>query len=189
MSVPDQHVAESKLDEVFWNISKSHYIERDKPIFPDDCVYKLFRIFCMIGEMVENDDGQIEVYYQSDPDNKYINFEKKYFLMIIYLMCIILKTQVAMAAGEVENVAHRFLTSLGRGTEWDPEDFDSVAAVIQAFKFGIFLTIIESKYAKDVDEGGLKEAVTDIHDYFVIDAIKKVIILHALIVSIIFRLN
>jgi len=140
MSVPDQRVAESKLDEVFWNICKSHYIERDKPIFPDDCVYKLFRIFSMLGEMVENDEGQIEV---------------------------------AMAAGEVENVAHRFLTSLGRGTEWDPEDFDSVAAVIQAFKFGIFLTILESKYAKEVDEGGLKEAVSDIHDYFVVDVIKK----------------
>ena len=79
-----------------------------------------------------------------------------------------------MAAGEVENVAHRFLTSLGRGTEWDPEEFDSVAAVIQAFKFGIFITILESKYAKDVDEGGMREATTDIHDYFVIDAIKKV---------------
>lgn len=79
-----------------------------------------------------------------------------------------------MAAGEVENVAHRFLTSLGRGTEWDPEDFDSVAAVIQAFKLGIFLTILESKYAKDVDEGGMIEAVTEVHDYFVVDAIKKV---------------
>ena len=79
-----------------------------------------------------------------------------------------------MAAGEVENVAHRFLTSLGRGTEWDPEDFDSVAAVIPAFKFGIFLTIMEEKYAKEVDEGGLKEAVSDIHDYFIKDVIKKV---------------
>ena len=61
MSVPDQHVAEKKLDEVFWNICKSHYIERDKPMFPDECVYKLYRIFSMLGEMVENDDGQIEV--------------------------------------------------------------------------------------------------------------------------------
>jgi len=140
MSVPDQHVAEAKLDDVFWSVCKSHYIERDNPIFPADCVYKLFRVFSMLGEMVENDDGQIEV---------------------------------AMAAGEVENVAHRFLTSLGRGTEWDPEDFDSVAAVIPAFKFGIFLTIMEEKYAKEVDEGGLKEAVSDIHDYFIKDVIKK----------------
>ena len=74
MSVPDQHVAESKLDEVFWNISKSHYIARDKPIFPDDCVYKLFRIFCMIGEMVENDDGQIEVYPQTEAYNNILGY-------------------------------------------------------------------------------------------------------------------
>ena len=73
MSVPDQRVAESKLDEVFWNICKSHYIERDKPIFPDDCVYKLFRIFSMLGEMVENDEGQIEV-----ASNKH--------LLIIYIL-------------------------------------------------------------------------------------------------------
>ena len=76
MSVPDQRVAESKLDEVFWNICKSHYIERDKPIFPDDCVYKLFRIFSMLGEMVENDEGQIEV-----ATNKHL------FFMYLY-MCI-----------------------------------------------------------------------------------------------------
>ena len=82
MSVPDQHAAESKLDAVFWNISKSHYIERDKPIFPDDCVYKLFRIFCMIGEMVENDDGQIEVYHQTEYYNKYFKRETYHsFLM------------------------------------------------------------------------------------------------------------
>lgn len=61
MSVPDQHVAEAKLDDVFWNICKSHYLARDNPIFPVECVYKLFRIFSQLGEMVENDDGQIEV--------------------------------------------------------------------------------------------------------------------------------
>jgi hypothetical protein len=38
-----------------------HYIERDKPIFPDDCVFMLFRIFCMLGELVENERGKIEV--------------------------------------------------------------------------------------------------------------------------------
>lgn len=78
-----------------------------------------------------------------------------------------------MAAAEVEAVAHRFMTSLGRGTEWDAEEFDSVASVIQAFKFGIFVTVLESKYAKDVDEGGMREAVTDIHDYYVLDVVKK----------------
>ena len=39
-----------------------------------------------------------------------------------------------MAAGEVENAAYQFMMSLGRGSEWDPEEFDSVASVIPAFK-------------------------------------------------------
>ena len=78
-----------------------------------------------------------------------------------------------MAAGEVENVAYQFMMSLGRGTEWDPEEFDSVASVIPAFKFGIFVTVLESKYANDVDQGGLKEAVRDVHDVYLIDVVKK----------------
>ena len=55
-----------------------------------------------------------------------------------------------MAAGEVEHAAYRFMVSLGRGDEWDPEEFDSVARVIHAFKFGIFLTVLESKYTRSV---------------------------------------
>ena len=42
------------------------------------------------------------------------------------------------------------------------------------FKFGIFTTVLESKYAKDVDEGGMREAVSDVHDYYVLDVLKKV---------------
>ena len=45
--------------------------------------------------------------------------------------------------------------------------------MIPAFKFGIFITVLESKYAKDLDEGGMREAIRDIHDYFVKDIIKK----------------
>ena len=57
--IGDQHSLEAKLDDVFWTLCKSHYLERDNPVFPDDCVFKLFRIFCMLGEMVENDEGQV----------------------------------------------------------------------------------------------------------------------------------
>ena len=35
-------------------------------------------------------------------------------------------------------------------------------------------TIQESKYAKDVDAGGLREAVKDVHDFFLLDVVKKV---------------
>ena len=65
------------------------------------------------------------------------------------------------------------MSSLGQGTDWDPEEFDSVVEVIPAFKFGIFLTVLEGKYAKDIDEGGMREAIRDIHDYFVKDILKK----------------
>jgi len=140
MSIPDQHKNESKVDEVCWEVCKSNYLERDNPLLPDDCVYMLFRIFCMLGEMVENDKGLLEV---------------------------------VMAAAEVENASFRFMSSLGQGADWDPEEFDSVVEMIAAFKFGIFLTVLESKYAKDLDEGGMREAIRDIHDYFVKDVIKK----------------
>ena len=65
------------------------------------------------------------------------------------------------------------MINLGRGVEWDPEEFDSVAAVIPCFKFGIVVGVLESKYARDVDEGGLREAVRDTHDYFLMDVVKK----------------
>ena len=79
-----------------------------------------------------------------------------------------------MAAGEVEHAVYQFVSSLGRGAEWDPEEFDSVASVIPAFKFAIFLTVLESKYAIDVDEGGLRESIKDVHDFYLLDVIKKV---------------
>ena len=52
---------EAKVDEICWELCKSNYIERDNPLLPDDCVYMLFRIFCMLGDMVENDKGMPEV--------------------------------------------------------------------------------------------------------------------------------
>ena len=64
MSSCEQHDRESKIDDVCWQLCSSNYLERDNPVFPDDCVYKLFRVFCMLGDMVENDKGQVEVSQQ-----------------------------------------------------------------------------------------------------------------------------
>lgn len=64
--------------------------------------------------------------------------------------------QVVMAAGEVEHAAYRLMVSLGRGDEWDPEEFDSVVRVIHAFKFPIFLTVLESRYTRFVSLGSFK---------------------------------
>lgn len=140
MSIPDQHRNEAKVDEVCWELCKSNYIERDNPLLTDECVFMLFRIFCMLGDMVENDR---------------------------------VLPEVVMAATEVESAIFRFMSSLGQGTDWDPEEFDSICEMIPAFKFGILVTVLESKYAKDLDEGGSREAIKDIHDYFVKDIIKK----------------
>ena len=38
-----------------------NYKTRDNAIFPEECTYQLFRIFCMLADMVENDEGLIEV--------------------------------------------------------------------------------------------------------------------------------
>ena len=54
--------------------------------------------------------------------------------------------QVVMAAAEVEAVVHKLVAGIGREEDWDPEQFDSVVSVIPAFKFSIFLAVIESKW-------------------------------------------
>lgn len=56
-----------------------------------------------------------------------------------------LRFQVVMAAAEVEAVVHQLVAGIGREEDWDPEQFDSVVSVIPAFKFSIFLAVIESK--------------------------------------------
>eukprot|EP00092_Neocalanus_flemingeri_P011175 GFUD01012038.1.p1 GENE.GFUD01012038.1~~GFUD01012038.1.p1 ORF type:complete len:586 (+),score=193.29 GFUD01012038.1:46-1803(+) len=140
ISVDDQRSYEKKIDEVCWLICNPPYLERSNPVYPDCCVIQLWRIFCMLGEMVEDEDGRLEV---------------------------------VLAASEVETIAYQFMIGMGKGEDWDPEEFDSVVSVIPAFKFSIFLAVIESKYARDIDSDTLKEAVKDLHDMFLLDVIKK----------------
>ena len=140
ISVDDQRTFEKKIDEVCWLICNPPFLERSNPVFPDCCVMQLWRLFCMLGEIVEDEEGRIEV---------------------------------VLAAEEVETIAHQFTSEVGKAEDWDPEDFDSVVSVIPAFKFSIFLAVMESKYARDVDSDTLKEAVKDLHDAYLLDVIKK----------------
>ena len=94
----------------------------------------------MLGEMVEDEDGRLEV---------------------------------VLAASEVETIISQFMSSIGKREDWDAEEFDSVVSVISGFKFSIFLAVIESKYARDIDNETLIEAVKDLHDMFLLDVIKK----------------
>jgi hypothetical protein len=43
MTIEDQQKNEAKVDETCWEVCKTNYLERDNPLFPDDCVYMLFR--------------------------------------------------------------------------------------------------------------------------------------------------
>jgi len=145
-ALPDQSSVETqcrlgeKIDEVCWLICNPPYLERKEPVFPSDCVKHLWRIFCMLAEVVEEEEGVLEV---------------------------------VMAAAEVETVTHQFVSGIGREEDWDPEEFDSVVSVIPAFKFNVFLAVLESKYAKDVDTETLSEAVKELSDMFLRDVIRK----------------
>jgi len=65
------------------------------------------------------------------------------------------------------------LSCLGTGDSWEPEQFDQIVSVMPIFKFSIFLAVLESKYAKDIDSCTLDEAVKDLQDFFLLDVIKK----------------
>ena len=140
ISVAEARSYESKIDGVCWLICNPPYLERSNPVFPSSCVLQLWRIFCLLGEMVEDEEGRLEV---------------------------------ALAASEVEIITRQFMAGLGKADDWDPEEFDLVVSVIPAFKFSIFLAVIESKYAIDIDRDTLTEAVKDLHDMFLLDVIKK----------------
>lgn len=43
---------ESKIDEVCWLICKKNYVQRDNALLSDACVYQLFRVFCLLGDLV-----------------------------------------------------------------------------------------------------------------------------------------
>ena len=103
------------------------YLERGDPVLMAPCVQQLWRVFCMLGEVVEEEEGVLEV------NNYFSNISDALHL------------QVVMAAAEVEAVVHKLVAGIGREEEWDPEQFDSVVSVIPAFKFSIFLAVIESK--------------------------------------------
>jgi len=140
LSREEQQDYEARIDEVCWLICNPPYLERGDPVLMAPCVQQLWRVFCMLGEVVEEEEGVLEV---------------------------------VMAAAEVEAVVHKLVAGIGREEEWDPEQFDSVVSVIPAFKFSIFLAVVESKYARDVDKETLEEAVKEVADMFLEDVIRK----------------
>nr|CAD7394255.1 unnamed protein product [Timema cristinae] len=52
ISLPTLREYESRIDEVCWLVCKKHYLHREHVVFSDSCVYKLFRIFCLLADLV-----------------------------------------------------------------------------------------------------------------------------------------
>ncbi|KAJ2949257.1 hypothetical protein O0L34_g6210 [Tuta absoluta] len=56
VTLPSVREYEKKISEVCWLVCRKNLLSRDKPIFNDDSVFKLFRIFCLLADLVEDGD-------------------------------------------------------------------------------------------------------------------------------------
>ncbi|KAL4716702.1 hypothetical protein ACJJTC_004821 [Scirpophaga incertulas] len=49
---------EKKISEVCWLVCRKSLVCRDKPVFDDESVFKLFRIFCLLADLVQDADDE-----------------------------------------------------------------------------------------------------------------------------------
>uniref|UniRef100_A0A1L8DV35 Putative pleckstrin similarity domain protein n=1 Tax=Nyssomyia neivai TaxID=330878 RepID=A0A1L8DV35_9DIPT len=57
---------EAKIDEICWLVCRQTYtIQRESSIYPEEVIYKLFRIFCMFSDLVVRNDGNCHVLMHS----------------------------------------------------------------------------------------------------------------------------
>lgn len=61
-TLPVLRQLEARIDEVCWLICKKKILLRNNPILPDKCVYSLFRVFCLLADLVP-DPKQKDVYH------------------------------------------------------------------------------------------------------------------------------
>ncbi|XP_052753335.1 differentially expressed in FDCP 6-like [Galleria mellonella] len=57
MTLPVIRDYEKKISEVCWLVCRKNLVLRDKPIFSDDSVLKLFRIYCLLADLVQDADN------------------------------------------------------------------------------------------------------------------------------------
>nr|XP_037868363.1 switch-associated protein 70 isoform X2 [Bombyx mori] len=55
---------EKKISEVCWLVCRKRLLFRDKSVFGDDSVFKLFRIFCLLADLVQD----------ADDTNRYVGY-------------------------------------------------------------------------------------------------------------------
>ena len=61
ISVASALALEARMASVCWLICSPPYLERTGPVLPSSCVLQLWRIFCLLAEMVEDEEGRLEV--------------------------------------------------------------------------------------------------------------------------------
>ncbi|XP_069688994.1 differentially expressed in FDCP 6 homolog isoform X3 [Periplaneta americana] len=143
---------EEKIDEVCWLVCRKRYLEqREKPVFKDHCVYKLFRIFCLLAELVPDDSNDVQDCFQ-----------------------------VLLHISEVSTVASQLSTALGMAeNDTSLSGLESLAGMASAFRFSTFLALLETKCTggvldgSSVEQDGIEEAVTDLYHTYLYDVIKK----------------
>ncbi|PSN46675.1 hypothetical protein C0J52_06380 [Blattella germanica] len=142
---------EEKIDEVCWLVCRKRYLDqRDRPVFQDNCVYKLFRIFCLLAELLPDDSSN-----QRD--------------------CF----QVVLHVSEANNVACQLAAAVGMDeNQASLSGFETMTGVT-AFRFSTFLAVLEAKCnpglleSSTLEQDGIEEAITDMYHTYLYDVIKK----------------
>ncbi|CAG9561725.1 unnamed protein product [Danaus chrysippus] len=148
LNLPVAREYEKKISEVCWFVCKKHLLTRDKPVFSDDSVFKLFRIFCLLADLVQD----------ADDTNHYMYHSSKY--------------QVVLQPSEAGIIVEQLVHCLG--LRWDAADWEALGSSIGHFKWAAFLAVLEAKYCCDqLHSAALVEAVDEIYDVFIEDIIKK----------------
>jgi switch-associated protein 70 len=151
LTLAQQRGYESKIEEVCWLVCRKNFVETTKHLYSSDCIYKLFRIFCMLSDLHEENAGE----------NK---------------MC-----RVTLHASEVLHILQQLLQSLGLDYETDNNnkyhDFlNSNLLTKESYTFAEFLQLVQLKdfdlNVKDSVES-LQEAVDDMFQTYILDVIKK----------------
>lgn len=62
LTLPELREYENRIAEVCWLICRKHFLFRDKRIFSDDSVFQIFRVFCVLAELIPDaEEGTYQV--------------------------------------------------------------------------------------------------------------------------------
>lgn len=137
---------EAKIDEICWLVCRKCYVT-DSSAYSEATIYKLFRIFCMLGCLEEKTTGGDDDY-----------------------------SEVLLHASEVTLIVQQLLTALGLDVENTATQFDYLIHSDLLFRFDQFLDLVELRdlcAATHEYRQSLEEAIEDIFHTYIRDTIRK----------------